>query len=60
MTLPEVRQAITDGYVRPSLLWQIRLAPAQWPLFRKLVAPLLDARYKPHRVLRKRKEKAGI
>ncbi len=60
VTLPEVQQAITDGYVRPSLLWQIRLAPAQWPLFRKLVAPLLDSRYKPHRVLRKRKEQAGI
>jgi hypothetical protein len=56
----EVRQAVSDGYVRPSLLAELKLEPAQRPLFRKVVGPLLDSRYKPHRQLRKRLSGAGI
>ncbi len=60
VTLPEVKQAIRDGYVRPSLLWQLRVPPARWGWFRKNVAPVLDVRHKPHRGLRKRLKSAKI
>ena len=56
----EVKRAVRDGYIRPSLLRQISLNPAKWPLFLRTAGRILDVRYKPHRALRKRLSRAKI
>jgi hypothetical protein len=47
----EVRQAVKEGYVRPSLFWQLLLPRPLWGIFQKTVARGLDLRFKPHRAL---------
>ena len=60
VTVADVREAVQNGFIRPSLLWQLRVAPQRWPRFLKTAGPVLDIRYKPHRGLRKRLSRAKI
>ena len=50
----EVDDAVRRGWARPSLPKQLRTKQALWPAFGRLVAPLLDRGFKPHRALRER------
>lgn len=54
VTEAEIQEAVQVGNVRPSLPLQLRVKPERWPMFCRVVAPILDARYKPHRKLRQR------
>jgi hypothetical protein len=57
ITLDEVRDAVNQGWARPSLLRQLQLPQERWGTFRLLNAPLLDRGFKPHRALRERQER---
>jgi hypothetical protein len=50
----EVREAIGQGFLRPSLLREIQLPAAPGASFKLLTGPLLDRGFKPHRALRER------
>lgn len=50
----ETRQAVKDGFARPSLWWQLKLPRRLWPLFNATIARVLDVAFRPHRALQKR------
>ena len=50
----EVDDAVRRGWARPSLPRQLRTKRALWPAFARLVAPIVDRGFKPHRALRER------
>lgn len=50
----EVDEAVQRGWARPSLPVQLRTRRALWPAFARLVAPLVDRGFEPHRALRER------
>lgn len=54
----DVDDAIGRGWIRPSLARQIRVRPSSWKTFTRLVAPLLDIGFTPHRELRRRQREA--
>lgn len=54
VTEADIQQAAGMGNVRPSLPMQLRVNRERWPMFGRVVAPIVDARYKPHRKLRQR------
>jgi hypothetical protein len=54
VTDADIQEAANLGNVRPSLPMQLRVKPERWPMFRRVVAPVVDAGYKPHRKLRQR------
>ncbi|MEO7057207.1 MAG: glycosyltransferase [Caldimonas sp.] len=59
VTAAEVDDAVERGWARPSLPVQLRTKPSLWPMFGRLVAPLLDRGFKPHRALRQRLGRLG-
>jgi len=50
----EVRAGVERGFVRPSLLWQLKLSKRRWPFFTDHVAPILDRKFRPHKKLTRR------
>ncbi len=50
----EIKDAVKRGFVRPSLLKQLKLPKRYWPFFTAYVGPIIDRNYKPHRKLRTR------
>ncbi len=50
----DVDEAVRRGFVRPSLLWELRLPAPLWSSFNHTVGPALDLRFRAHRVLRAR------
>lgn len=50
----EVDDAVARGWARPSLPVQLRTRRALWNAFARLVAPVIDRGFKPHRALRER------
>ena len=60
VTQTELEEAVQDGYVRPSLLWELRTPQSRRRNVRALLGPLLDVRYKPHSALRTRLKKVGM
>ena len=57
VSLDEVRDAVKEGFVRPSLLHQVQLPRERWSAFKLLSAPLADRGFKPHRALRERQDR---
>lgn len=47
----ELREAQAKGYLRPSLMWQLKLPRKLWPLFNRTFARVLDFSFKPHQSL---------
>jgi hypothetical protein len=57
ITMAEVEQGVRDGFARPSLLLQMKIPGKVWPAVGpafKILARLMDLRYKPHRALQTR------
>jgi hypothetical protein len=54
VTEADIREAAALGHVRPSLPMELRVRPERRTMFRRVVAPVVDACYKPHRKLRQR------
>ena len=54
----ELHAAAQKGYLRPSLMMQLKIPRRLWPSFTKLGAGLLDRRFKPHQALATRLEAA--
>lgn len=58
LTFEEIEEARQLGFVRPSLLKQLKLSRRWWPFFRKVIAPFFDIGFKPHRKLKKQQRQA--
>jgi hypothetical protein len=54
ISFDEVKDAVTRGFARPSLLNQLKLPKRYWPFFTAYIGPIIDRNYKPHRKLRRR------
>ncbi|HVK02221.1 MAG TPA: glycosyltransferase [Armatimonadaceae bacterium] len=54
VTEDEVKKAVKDGFIRPSLLGQLRVGRDAWPFFNRTLGAVMDIGYKPHRALFKR------
>ena len=54
ISFDEVKDAVKQGFARPSLLKQLKLSKRYWPFFTAYVGPIIDRNYKPHRKLRRR------
>lgn len=54
ISVAELDEAVSRGHVRPSLRTQVRLPEWAWGSFLRLVAPVLDLGYKPHRAFKLR------
>lgn len=51
IALEDVKDAVRRGFARPSLLRQLKVTERRWPWFNRLIAPVVDLGFKPHRQL---------
>jgi hypothetical protein len=54
ISVDEVRQAVRQGYARPSLLWQLKVPNPRWPKLNGVINRVLDRGFQGHGQLQRR------
>lgn len=54
ITWNEVQDNLKKGFIRPSLVWQMKLPRSTWAKFKRFGGRILDRRYQPHQALAQR------
>jgi hypothetical protein len=54
ITWPDVMDNYRKGFIRPSLVWQMKLPRRVWKSFKKYGGKILDRNFQPHKTLHDR------